>query len=104
MQGMITTQEARHKLVRPHVTVKEHSMAKGKVKSLATKLISAAGTGFFYVTTKNPNNVKHKLALRKVQNIYLYYTKLKQPNYATFSLSYSMILLLGNMFCLQRPK
>ena len=45
-------------------------MAKGKTKSLAIKLISAAGTGFFYVTKKNPKNTPHKLALRKV----LYYT------------------------------
>lgn len=41
-------------------------MAKGKLKTVAIKLISSAGTGFFYVTTKNPRNVQHKLALKKV--------------------------------------
>ena len=40
-------------------------MAKGKVKTMVIKLVSTAGTGFFYVTTKNPRNVPHKLALRK---------------------------------------
>lgn len=54
----------------------------GKVKSMAIKLISTAGiilkvllehlsnicagTGFFYVTNKNPRNVAHKLSLMKV--------------------------------------
>ena len=68
VRRMKQQQEDSHKLVRLIVTAEEQSMAKGKIKSLAIKLISAAGTGFFYVTTKNPNNVKHKLALRKVQN------------------------------------
>ena len=27
--------------------------------------IGTAGTGFFYVTTKNPRNVTHKLSLKK---------------------------------------
>jgi large subunit ribosomal protein L33 len=40
-------------------------MAKGKVKSLAIKLLSSAGTGFFYVTRKNPRNAPHKLSLMK---------------------------------------
>ena len=40
-----------------------------KVKSLAIKLVSSAGTGFFYVTTKNPRNVTWKLALRKYDPI-----------------------------------
>ena len=41
-------------------------MAGKKVKTMAIKLISSAGTGFFYVTTKNPRNVTRKLALKKV--------------------------------------
>ncbi len=41
-------------------------MSKGKVKTLAIKLLSTAGTGFFYVTTKNPRNVPRKLSLKKV--------------------------------------
>lgn len=42
------------------------TMAKGKAKAIAIKLLSTAGTGFFYVTAKNPRRVPHKLALRKV--------------------------------------
>ena len=41
-------------------------MAKSKIKTLAIKLLSGAGTGFFYITTKNPKNVPQKLALMKV--------------------------------------
>ncbi|POM79680.1 Ribosomal protein L33 [Phytophthora palmivora] len=41
-------------------------MAKGKAKTVVIKMLSAAGTGFFYTTTKNPRNVTRKLSLRKV--------------------------------------
>lgn len=34
--------------------------------------VGTAGTGFFYVTTKNPRNVTRKLALRKVLYFYLH--------------------------------
>jgi large subunit ribosomal protein L33 len=44
-------------------------MAKGKVKSVFIKLLSEAGTGFFYVTRKNPKNVPEKLMLRKYDPI-----------------------------------
>eukprot|EP01038_Epipyxis_sp_PR26KG_P006818 gene6818-9334_t len=44
-------------------------MAKGKVKTMAIKLISTAGTGFFYVTTKNPRNTARKLSLKKYDPI-----------------------------------
>ena len=37
----------------------------GKAKSIAIKLLSSAGTGFFYRTKKNPRNTPAKLALRK---------------------------------------
>jgi large subunit ribosomal protein L33 len=40
-------------------------MAKGKTKALAIKLLSTAGTGFFYVTRKNVRNTPHKLSLMK---------------------------------------
>ena len=40
-------------------------MAKGKVRSIFVKLLSGAGTGFFYVTRKNPKNVPERLTLRK---------------------------------------
>jgi len=44
-------------------------MAKGKLKTLAIKLVSTAGTGFFYVSRKNPKNVAHKLSLKKYDPI-----------------------------------
>jgi large subunit ribosomal protein L33 len=40
-------------------------MAKAKGKVIALKLLSTAGTGFFYVTTKNVRNVPTKLTLKK---------------------------------------
>lgn len=43
-------------------------MAKGKTKTLLIKLISTAGTGFFYTTSRNPRNINYKLALKKVIN------------------------------------
>lgn len=42
-------------------------MAKAKIKSVAIKMISSAGTGFFYVTSKNPRTVVRKLSLKKVR-------------------------------------
>ena len=39
-------------------------MAKGN-KSMVIKMLSTAGTGFFYRTTKNPMNTPFKLELRK---------------------------------------
>lgn len=43
-------------------------MAKGKIKTMVIKMLSTAGTGFFYITTKNPRNVLRKLSLRKVSH------------------------------------
>ncbi|KAI8469306.1 MAG: ribosomal protein L33 [Monoraphidium minutum] len=34
---------------------------KKKLGQILIKLVSQAGTGFFYVTKKNPRNVPHKL-------------------------------------------
>ena len=33
---------------------------------MAIKLVSTAGTGYFYLTTKNPRNTVRKLSLKKV--------------------------------------
>ncbi|KAI9910050.1 hypothetical protein PsorP6_010841 [Peronosclerospora sorghi] len=44
-------------------------MAKGKAKNVVIKMLSSAGTGFFYTTTKNPRNVTWKLSLRKYDPI-----------------------------------
>eukprot|EP00808_Paulinella_micropora_P019822 g5814.t1 len=38
---------------------------KRKKKRLLVKLQSTAGTGYFYVTSKNPQNTPHKIMLRK---------------------------------------
>lgn len=40
-------------------------MAKGKLKTVFVKLMSNAGTGYFYVTRKNPMNNPEKIVLRK---------------------------------------
>jgi ribosomal protein L33 len=39
---------------------------KSKIKTTLIKLVSTAGTGYFYTTTKNPRNITRKLALKKV--------------------------------------
>ena len=44
-------------------------MAKGKVKSIFIKLLSEAGTGYAYITRKNPKNCPEKLVLRKFDPI-----------------------------------
>ena len=54
----------------------------GKAKSMAIKLLSTAGTGFFYVTNKNPRNITRKLSLKKYdpvvrQHVMFTETKLK---------------------------
>jgi len=36
-----------------------------KLKTVMIKLVSAAGTGFFYLTRKNPLNITRKIVLRK---------------------------------------
>lgn len=40
-------------------------MAKKKLARLVVKLVSDAGTGFFYTTTKNQKNTPDKLVLSK---------------------------------------
>ncbi|EEC48157.1 predicted protein [Phaeodactylum tricornutum CCAP 1055/1] len=40
-------------------------MARGKGRTIAIKLISTAGTGFFYTTRKNVTNTPNKLAFIK---------------------------------------
>ena len=46
--------------------------SKGKAKNMAIKLLSTAGTGYFYVTSKNPRTVTTKLQLKKVM-IFMFY-------------------------------
>lgn len=40
-------------------------MAKKKLGQILVKLVSAAGTGSFYVAKKNPRNVPYKMAFVK---------------------------------------
>lgn len=44
-------------------------MARGKGKTIPIKLLSSAGTGFFYTTRKNVTNTQHKMALVKFDPI-----------------------------------
>jgi large subunit ribosomal protein L33 len=45
------------------------TMARAKGKTMAIKLLSTAGTGFFYTTRKNITKTQHKLALVKFDPI-----------------------------------
>ena len=40
-------------------------MGKAKTRGIIIKMVSLAGTGFFYTTRKNPINMPNKLLLRK---------------------------------------
>eukprot|EP00529_Nitzschia_sp_RCC80_P038175 CAMPEP_0113475006 /NCGR_PEP_ID=MMETSP0014_2-20120614/18891_1 /TAXON_ID=2857 /ORGANISM="Nitzschia sp." /LENGTH=68 /DNA_ID=CAMNT_0000367899 /DNA_START=83 /DNA_END=289 /DNA_ORIENTATION=+ /assembly_acc=CAM_ASM_000159 len=44
-------------------------MARGKGKTIPIKLLSTAGTGFFYTTRKNVSNTQRKLAFVKFDPI-----------------------------------
>jgi large subunit ribosomal protein L33 len=44
-------------------------MARGKGKTVPIKLLSSAGTGFFYTTRKNVSNTQHKMAFVKYDPI-----------------------------------
>ena len=40
-------------------------LLQAKVRSIVIKLLSTAGTGFYYTSRKNPTNAPAKLALKK---------------------------------------
>lgn len=48
-----------------------------KAKSLVVKLVSMAGTGFFYTTSRNVKNSKPKLLLRKYDPVIRQHTLFK---------------------------
>ena len=52
-----------------HPTVPRLMMARGKGKTIPIKLLSSAGTGFFYTTRKNVSNTQHKMAFVKYDPI-----------------------------------
>ena len=45
------------------------NQSQGKAKTMPIKLLSSAGTGFFYTTRKNIRTVPNKLTLRKYDPI-----------------------------------
>jgi large subunit ribosomal protein L33 len=47
----------------PHPSIQETAMA--KPATVKIKLVSTEGTGFFYVTRKNPRNITEKMVFRK---------------------------------------
>ena len=54
---------------------------------MVIKMLSTAGTGFSYRTTKNPINTPHKLELRKydpVVNQHVLFTEKKMPSGKNF--------------------
>eukprot|EP00897_Mesotaenium_endlicherianum_P005277 jgi/Mesen1/4778/ME000242S03960 len=59
-------------------------MGKAKGGSILVKLVSAAGTGFFYVTRKNPKKTPGKLEFRKYDprvNQHVLFTESKMQAY-----------------------
>ena len=54
-----------------------------KGKSVLLRLVSEAGTGFFYTTRKNPRTLQRKLAFRKYDPIvrrHVLFTEKKLPS------------------------
>jgi len=54
-----------------------------KGKSVIIKLLSEAGTGYFYTTTKNPRRITHKLQFVKYDPIvrqHVLFTEKKMPS------------------------
>lgn len=54
-----------------------------KPKRILIKLLSEAGTGFFYTTTKNPTRTPHKLKLLKYDPVVrqkVLFTETKMPS------------------------
>jgi large subunit ribosomal protein L33 len=60
-------------------------MAKGK--TVLIKLVSMAGTGFTYTSTKNPVNVQRKLLLRKYDPVLGTHTYFRVRSVIFFSFS-----------------
>jgi large subunit ribosomal protein L33 len=49
-----------------------------KPATLKIKLVSSAGTGFFYVTKKNPRNITEKLTMRKYDPVVRKHVEFKE--------------------------
>ena len=49
-----------------------------KQTTMKIKLVSSAGTGFYYVTKKNPRNITEKLVLRKYDPVVRKHVEFKE--------------------------
>ena len=49
-----------------------------KPATLKIKLVSSAGTGFYYVTKKNPRNITEKLTMRKYDPVVRKHVEFKE--------------------------
>ncbi len=49
-----------------------------KANSILIKLVSTAGTGFFYTTRKNPKNQTEKMTLRRYDPVVRKHVKFKE--------------------------
>ena len=67
-------------------------MAKGK--TVLIRLVSMAGTGFAYTSTKNPVNVQRKLLLRKYDPVLGAHTHFKVCSFLILSLFLFLFYLL----------
>ena len=73
---MLNTSERQYPSLHSIVT----TMAKAKGGSILVRLVSAAGTGFFYVKKKNPKKLPGKLEFRKFDprvNAHVLFTEAK---------------------------
>ncbi len=61
-----------HGLELPRISI----MAKPVTQKI--KLVSSAGTGFYYVTKKNPRNLTEKLALKKYDPVVKKHVEFKE--------------------------
>ncbi|MFC7050843.1 50S ribosomal protein L33 [Emcibacter nanhaiensis] len=49
-----------------------------KPASVKIKLVSSAGTGYFYVTKKNPRNITEKMVMRKYDPVVRKHVEFKE--------------------------
>ena len=49
-----------------------------KPASVKIKLVSTAGTGYFYVTKKNPRNITEKMVMRKYDPVVRKHVEFKE--------------------------
>ena len=49
-----------------------------KANSIQVKLVSSAGTGYYYVTKKNPRNLTEKMVMRKYDPVVRKHVEFKE--------------------------